>query len=220
MTSATNRVGSRAVEGRSRDAQASRQQLFSAAQELFAQKGFERTTLREIGELAGVDAALVARYFGSKADLYVAVVAAERLGSRDPAARSGDERPYSSLAQMVEEVLRRSDEHGPGPILQALVRFDTTDEIREAAEARLVRRLVEPLSSSLGGDGDTKARLRAELSVAALLGVSLGRSLGWFDQIATAERADVVALVVEGLERVLGVITGPLDVPVIDEPRR
>jgi AcrR family transcriptional regulator len=91
MTSMTNRVGLRGVEGRSRDAQASRQQLFSAAQELFAQKGFERTTLREIGELAGVDAALVARYFGSKADLYVAVVAAERLGSREPTALVGDE---------------------------------------------------------------------------------------------------------------------------------
>src|ERR1700735_2076561 len=100
MTSVGNRVGSRTVEGngRPRDAPASRQALFSAAQELFAQKGFERTTLREIGELAGVDAALLARYFGSKADLYVAVVAAERLGSRDPASRAGGERPYSSLA--------------------------------------------------------------------------------------------------------------------------
>jgi AcrR family transcriptional regulator len=205
MTSAIDRVGSRTNEGgRSRDAQASRQALFSAAQQLFGQKGFERTTLREIGEHAGVDAALVARYFGSKADLYVAVVAAERLGSRDPAAFAGDEPPYSGLNQMVEEVLRRSDEHGPGPILQALVRFDTTNEIRAAAEARLVRRLVEPLSSTIGRDGDTRARLRAEVSIAALLGVSLGRSLGWFDQIATAERAEVVALVVEALERVLG----------------
>jgi AcrR family transcriptional regulator len=218
MTSVGNRVGSRTVEGngRARDAPASRQALFSAAQELFAQKGFERTTLREIGELAGVDAALVARYFGSKADLYVAVVAAERLGSRDPATHAGDERPYSSLVHMVEEVLRRSDEHGPGPILQALVRFDTTDEIREAAEARLVRRLVAPLASSLEGDGDERAQLRAEVSVAALLGVSLGRSLGWFGEIATAERAEVVALVVDGLEGVLGETSSPLGAPPAD----
>jgi AcrR family transcriptional regulator len=210
MTSATDRVSLRTAEngGRSRDAQASRQALFAAAQQLFGQKGFERTTLREIGERAGVDAALVARYFGSKADLYVAVVAAERLGSRYPAAIAGDELAYSGLNHMVEEVLRRSDEHGPGPILQALVRFDTTDEIREAAEARLVRRLVEPLSSTIADEGGPRARLRAEVSVAALLGVSLGRSLGWFDQIATAERAEVVALVVEALERVLGDSTG------------
>jgi AcrR family transcriptional regulator len=211
MTS-TGRVVARTADGvgRSRDAQASRQALFSAAQQLFGQKGFESTTLREIGERAGVDAALVARYFGSKADLYVAVVAAERLGSRDPAALAGDERPYSSLAHMVEEVLRRSDEYGPGPILQALVRFDTTDEIREAAEARVLRRLVEPLSATIEKEGQTRSRLRAEVSIAALLGVSLGRSLGWFDQIAGAERAEVVAIVVEAFERVLGEITGPL----------
>ena len=208
MTSALDRVGSRAAEGgRSRDAQASRRALFSAAQQLFGQKGFERTTLREIGERAGVDAALVARYFGSKADLYVSVVAAERLGFRDLVPPGGEELPYSGLDHMVEEVLRRSDEHGPGPILQALVRFDTTDEIRSAAEARLVRRLVEPLSSTIVGDVAVQARLRAEVAVAALLGVSLGRSLGWFDQIATAERAEVVALVVEALERILGVGT-------------
>jgi AcrR family transcriptional regulator len=206
MTSAIGEAGARSAEGgRSRDAQASRHALFSAAQQLFSQKGFERTTLREIGERAGVDAALIARYFGSKADLYVAVVAAERLGPRDPAALRGDDPPYRDLGHMVEEVLRRSDEHGPGPILQALVRFDTTDEIREAAQARLVRRLVQPLSSSAAGEDVERAQLRAEVSVAALLGVSLGRSLGWFDQIAVADRAEVVSMVVEALERMLGV---------------
>jgi AcrR family transcriptional regulator len=184
--------------------------LFVAAQFLFGQKGFERTTLREIGERAGVDAALVARYFGSKADLYVAVVAAERLGSGDPAARTGDEAPYSGLVQMVEEVLRRSDEHGPGPILQALVRFDTTDEIRAAAQARLVRRLVDPLTATT--EGDTRAGLRAEVAVAAMLGVSLGRSLGWFEEIATVERGEVAALLVEALEQVLNAHSAPIGV--------
>jgi AcrR family transcriptional regulator len=203
VTAPTDRDGTRTTEGgKSRDAQASREALFAAAQFLFSQKGFERTTLREIGERAGVDAALVARYFGSKGDLYVAVVAAERLGSREPAALIGEEPPYSGLAHMVEEVLRRSEEHGPGPILQALVRFDTTDEIREAAQARLIRRLVEPLSLTI--EDDNRARLRAEVSVAAMLGVSLGRSLGWFDELANVDRAEVVELLVDALGGVLG----------------
>ncbi|MFD9659211.1 helix-turn-helix domain-containing protein [Streptomyces mirabilis] len=33
---------------------------------LFAERGFDRTTIRDIGERAGVDPALIARYFGSK----------------------------------------------------------------------------------------------------------------------------------------------------------
>jgi AcrR family transcriptional regulator len=63
--------------GRSRDAAASKDALLQAAQTLFGQQGFESTTIREIGEQAGVDAALIARYFGSKADLYIAAMVAE-----------------------------------------------------------------------------------------------------------------------------------------------
>src|SRR5580658_2152227 len=70
------RVG-RTRTGRSRDAVASRDALLRAAQSLFGQQGFESTTIREIGEQAGVDAALIARHFGSKADLYIAAVVAE-----------------------------------------------------------------------------------------------------------------------------------------------
>lgn len=207
MTSATERVGTRAADGapRSRDAEASRRALFTAAQELFGQRGFESTTLRDIGDRAGVDASLVARYFGSKADLYVAVVAAERVGSGDPAAIAGEETPFAGLVQIVEEVLRRSDEHGPGPILQALVRSDTSQEIRDAAEARVGRRLVQPLAVAIERDGGAQAKLRSEVAVAALLGVSLGRSLGWFDELAASPRDEVAALVVETLQRLLGV---------------
>ena len=60
--------------GRPRYAAASREALFSAAPELFGQRGFEGTTTREIRASAGVDPALIARYFGSKADFYIAVV--------------------------------------------------------------------------------------------------------------------------------------------------
>src|SRR5271168_4523225 len=63
--------------GRSRDAAASKDALLQAARTLFGQQGFESTTIREIGEQAGVDAALIARYFGNKADLYIAAVVAE-----------------------------------------------------------------------------------------------------------------------------------------------
>ncbi len=69
---------------RVRDAVASKESLLRAAQELFGQRGFERTTIRDIGERAGVDAALIARYFGSKSDLYFAAVAAEDAREEHP----------------------------------------------------------------------------------------------------------------------------------------
>jgi AcrR family transcriptional regulator len=51
-----------------------RQAIAEAARRLFGERGYERTTLRAIAAEAGVDAALVAHFFGSKQQLYVTVV--------------------------------------------------------------------------------------------------------------------------------------------------
>jgi AcrR family transcriptional regulator len=182
--------------GRSRDAAASRDALLQAAQTLFGQQGFERTTIREIGEEAGVDAALIARYFGSKADLYFASVVAE-----DAAAVPLE---YEGLAHMADVMVTRVDRRGPGPILQAIVRSDTSAEILDAARDRLGSRMVGPLVANMSAQGVDRPQLRAEIAVSALLGFSLGRSLGWFDEMGSAPHDEVVALIVEAL----GAITG------------
>jgi AcrR family transcriptional regulator len=184
---------------RRRDAAASARALFEAASELFGQRGFEQTTLREIGERAGVDPSLVARYFGSKAELYVMVIASEQLD--DPTTPQFDEgpAPYESFEAMATAVLRRSDLRGPGPILQSLMRQDTSAEVRQAARARLDDRLVSPLSEGVATHDGTET-LRSQLVVAALLGVSLARSLRWFDQLADVDRARLVQLLAEILE--------------------
>ena len=51
--SITDEIPSGSKVSRPRDAAASKDALLQAAQELFGQKGFERTTIREIGERAG-----------------------------------------------------------------------------------------------------------------------------------------------------------------------
>jgi AcrR family transcriptional regulator len=182
--------------GRSRDAAASKNALLRAAQSLFGQQGFEGTTTREIGERAGVDAALIARYFGSKAHLYIAALIAEDA--------EGTPSEYDGLEQMADVVVTRADRRGPGPILQAIVRSDTSAEIRNAALDRLARRLVEPLVFNMRSQDIDRPQLRAQVAVSALFGVSLGRSLGWFDEIGSVSREELVALVVDAL----GVITG------------
>jgi AcrR family transcriptional regulator len=189
-------AGRQAPKGRARDAAASRDALLGAAQALFGQKGFEGTTIREIGERAGVDAALIARYFGNKADLYIAAVVAEDLGEREP-------QEYEGLREIAEAVLTRADARGPGPILQALIRSDTSAEIRRAAQDRMARRLVDPLVLSMTGEVD-RPRLRAEIALCALFGVSLGRSLGWFEDLRSVGKDDLVALIADALAEVTG----------------
>lgn len=196
----TARAPAGAVTRRTRNADATRQALLAAAQDRFGQRGYERTTTREIGEAAGVDPALIARYFGSKADLYLAAVATERLDDAEGTADAERiDEPFDDLAHVVEIVLRRTDRRGPGPILQALVRDDASEEIRDAAKARLVRRMVVPIAAEYAAAGIDRPTLRAQVAVAALLGVGLGRSLGWFDELAGADLGDLADLVVAAL---------------------
>ncbi|HEX4220650.1 MAG TPA: TetR family transcriptional regulator [Acidimicrobiales bacterium] len=191
MSDATTGGPRGARAGRSRDAPASKDALLQAARTLFGQQGFEGTTIREIGERAGVDPALIARYFGSKADLYIAAVVAEDA--------EGAPSEYEGLEQMADVVVTGADRRGPGPILQAIVRSDTSAEIRAAALDRLARRLVAPLVANMKAQGVDRPQLRAQVAVSALHGISLGRSLGWFEEIRSVPRDELVALIVDAL---------------------
>src|SRR5215468_1896812 len=59
---------------RKRDAAATREAILEAATRRFATQGYERAGAREIAADAGVTAALVNRYFGSKEGLFAEVI--------------------------------------------------------------------------------------------------------------------------------------------------
>ncbi len=61
---------------RNADTVSGREVLLSAAMSAFAKQGYDGASLRKIAAEAGVDMALVARLFGSKAELWQAVVLA------------------------------------------------------------------------------------------------------------------------------------------------
>lgn len=166
----------------------SRELLLAAATELFADRGFDRTTTREIGERAGVDPALIARYFGSKTGLYVAAVRAE----------VGDVAVADLLdpARMAE-LLSRAGRRGPGPIYSSLVQ-PHADRLVQAAAANAVRdRLVVPLRARYERAGSDRPALRAELTVAAFVGVVLSRSAGALQHLSAAPDEEVLALLTE-----------------------
>jgi AcrR family transcriptional regulator len=176
------------AEPRRRDAAASKERLLAAAAELFSDRGFDQTTARDLGELADVDPALIARYFGGKAQLYVAVLEAETdvdsLGSL---------RDRSRLAALVE----RTGRQGPGPVLQAAVRPYDDPAAQAAALAELQRRVIKPLRDRFLRDGDENAELRAEVLAAAFVGVILARRAGALEHLAEAGNGELLALLQE-----------------------
>ena len=163
-----------------------RELLLGAAGRLFAERGYDRTTLRDLGELAGVDPAMVARHFGSKAGLYLTVLRAE-LGDDVPA----DLLQPGRLPGLLERLRRR----GAGPVVQAAVHAHEDEQVQRAAGDELRARLVGPLRERFAGAGLDRAALRAEVGVAALAGVLLARGAGTLEELAGASDADLTELV-------------------------
>jgi AcrR family transcriptional regulator len=157
----------RSAGRRRHDAQASRRALLDAATALFDERGYQAATVREIGERAAVDAALIARYFGGKEGLYLAAMSE----ARPPA-------PTADPLELVERILRKSDAHGLGPVALAMVSPTLTEAMRDQVSEIMATRSVRPLAEALQERGVADAALRAELLVATALGVSLTRAAG------------------------------------------
>jgi TetR/AcrR family transcriptional regulator len=88
---------------RVRDAERTRELILDAAEQLFAEKGYEETSLSDVGKQAGVSRATPGYFFGSKADLHRAVL--ERcFADVRRAVREGKERALAS-GQTPEVVL-------------------------------------------------------------------------------------------------------------------
>jgi AcrR family transcriptional regulator len=72
---------------RRRDAGRSREAILDAAERLYAERGYDAVSLQEIGALAGLSRGTPSYFFGSKDQLYVAVL--ERtFAARDEATRA------------------------------------------------------------------------------------------------------------------------------------
>jgi AcrR family transcriptional regulator len=178
---------------RRRDAAATRQALLTAAHELFEVHGFRGTTLRAIGERAGVDQALIARYFGGKAELHQAVLADEGAQPDVP----GHEAPAPkrrSPREVIDVLLARVDEHGIGPIIRALLDPDVDPGTRAELTVRLHERITTPLARWLRDEGVADAKLRAEAIVAMMIGVMTVRANGGLGRVASADRKKLAAL--------------------------
>ena len=72
---------------KTRDAERTRRLVLDAAEQLFARRGFDAASLAEIGEAAGVSRGTPSYFFGSKEELYQAVLErmyADRTAALEP----------------------------------------------------------------------------------------------------------------------------------------
>src|SRR5438309_9447723 len=109
---------SRTHKATGRERQAS---IIAVASSLFAQKGFNGTTTREIAKTAGISEALLFKYFPTKRALYAAIIAAK-----------------SQLSQLMASIEEAADKRDDVQVFTLIASF----RIHRGADPTLLRLLL------------------------------------------------------------------------------
>ena len=169
--------------------------ILDAARVLFAEAGFQATTIRGVAGRAGVDPALVMQYFGSKERLFAACAQWQAAHERVLGAR-----PRDLPAAALEDLLDRFEDPEGGAAAIALMRSCLTHPVA----ARVMRDdvMCERKAAVQGLlDGDDAA-LRAGVFAAVMMGLGMARYLLEVEPVSTASREELHR-VVEPLLRIL-----------------
>ncbi|MGH2614877.1 MAG: TetR/AcrR family transcriptional regulator [Thermomicrobiales bacterium] len=179
--------------GRGRKSAITRQAILDSAKICFMQEGYEQVGVRDIAKRAGVDPALVNRYFGSKEGLF-----AEAVGSKFDLSHlfAGDRDTLGErLARYVLQKKSAGADYDP---LVALLRSTSSEVCGGMLRTAIQEGIVRPLAERLDGPD---ALPRAELVGSTLLGLLVHRTVIGGTTVADKER--VVALVAPTLQALI-----------------
>ncbi|MGW0738138.1 TetR/AcrR family transcriptional regulator [Streptomyces sp. NPDC002851] len=179
---------------------ATRDRILEAAREEFAARGYDKTSVRRIAKVAGVDAALVHHYFGTKEEVFAAAIEV----SFEPALvvpailGEGTEQVGERLARFFFGIWENPVSRAP---LLAVVRSAVTHEAAAKALRNFVlRRLLERVA----GDLDVpNPKFRAELAASHMIGIAFVRYVIQVEPLASADPEEIIAMVAPTLQRYL-----------------
>jgi AcrR family transcriptional regulator len=186
--------------GRRPGGSSSREAILDAARRLFAERGYAGTSMRAIATEAGVDAALIVHFFGTKAQLLGAAV----QWPFDPEAEmerivaAGRRGVGEELARLV---VRTWDREGDRDAIMTLLRAATV----EPSAAELMREFIEhhlfpPLLRRLAS---TQPELRAGLCASQLVGLGVARYVLRLQPLAAMGEDELVSWIGPTLQRYL-----------------
>ncbi|WP_067973295.1 TetR/AcrR family transcriptional regulator [Nocardiopsis trehalosi] len=173
-----------ASPGRVRDREATRQRILDSARELFTSEGYSQVSSRRIAAHAGVNVALINRYFGAKRGLLAEVIAEDAVF---PGIVEGD--PAALPRRLAEHIATRARGEGT-PLQRALERSAADPDLQSVHQERVRAAIIEPLTAVLGGDD---ARLRASMVTAFVLGLGAVKRVEGATALAGHDPDDLVA---------------------------
>lgn len=179
--------------------------ILEAAAASFAERGYAGTTMRGVAAEAGVDAALIHHYFGTKQELFRAVlelpVDLQAVASR---VLAGDREELGE--RLASAFLSVWDDPAASRPLLAQLRSALTDPV--AAESLRGFVIDTVLATVTEAIDRPRSDLRATLAASQLIGVAILRHALELEPLASADRDELAAALGPTLQRYL---TGPLD---------
>jgi AcrR family transcriptional regulator len=185
--------------GRRPAGQDTRTALVEAARAVFAENGYDGATVRAIATRAGVDAAMVNHWFGSKEGLFAHAVLELPFDPLELQAALRDGPAHELGERIVRTFLTRWDGAG-GDVFQALIRSITGHEQAGRVLRDYFQRFFTALITSIGSD---RIPLRMTLCASQLVGMGMIRYVAKFEPMTTADIETLVRAVAPNLQRYL-----------------
>ena len=157
------------VAPRPRNAEATRAAILEAARERFARESYDDVGMRDIARDVGVDAALVSRYFGSKEDLFTAVLDSCENGAD---LMEGDRATFGQ--RIAHEAIFEGKSESKLKGLLILLRSVGSTKAMELVQRTGNERFFNPFSE---WDGGPEAAVRARLAAAFIMGMAVSREI-------------------------------------------
>ncbi|MET7491532.1 TetR family transcriptional regulator [Streptomyces sp900116325] len=177
-----------------------RERILEAARTEFAERGYDKTSIRGIAKKAAVDAALVHHYFGTKDEVFAAAIEV----SFEPALvipavlTGGTDGLGERLARYFIGVWENPATRAP---LLAIMRSALTHEAAaKVLRGFVLRRLLERVAEALDVPDPT---FRAELAASHMIGIAMLRYVIKAEPLASADPEKIVAMVAPTLQRYL-----------------
>ena len=182
---------------RTRNAAATRHAILVAATQRFLQDSYECVGLRDIARDAGVDVALVSRYFGSKEELFAEVLRGER---DDNELLDGDTTDLPArLADLMLDKGCETDRDNVERLL-IILRSASSPKAAEIVRGALRHDMLEPFADLIGG---RNAALRSSFVMAIFMGTTILRTVMQVGPLCEEDRGLVRSKLVQLFEAAL-----------------
>jgi AcrR family transcriptional regulator len=170
-----------------------REKIFDAARALFGERGYEATSIAEIGERAGISKSVLYHYFGSKAGLYRAllehdgraIVAAVAAAVPPPGVITPRLRP--GLDAFLSYLSAHPD------TWRLIVRDPPADAVLHALHVQIDGSVAAALRQLLTRPGDSEARP----ALVDLVALAVRTFASWWQDHPEIPREDVVDALID-----------------------